>query len=259
MIDKESVTGTFAVAAVVALICSLIVSVTVYWLRPIQLALRSVEQNRAVLIAAGLAGPTESLEDSAVVSRFLNVETRLADLDAAAFVAADASMIAAYDFRAAADEPDQSRAIEADADIASLGTRPILMPVYVLEEGTRLDRIILPVYGQGMWSTIYGYIALRGDLETIADIWFYEHGETAGIGDRILDPDWLASFTDKRAISPDGAVQLRIGGTADVDPASGVDSITGATVTVSAIDRFIRYWLGDDGYGPLLARMRAAS
>jgi Na+-transporting NADH:ubiquinone oxidoreductase subunit C len=259
MNDQESVGRTLAVATVVAVVCSLIVSVTVYWLRPIQLAMRSVEQNRAVLIAAGLAEPTATLEDSEVVARFLSIETRLADLDAASFVAADASMVAAYDFRAAADDPERNRAIDADADLASLGTRPIVMPVYLLQDGARLERIILPVYGRGMWSTIYGYIALRGDLITVADVWFYEHGETAGIGDRILDPDWLTSWTDKRAYLPTGEVQLRIGSPTETTPELAVDSITGATVTVNAVDLFVRYWLGDDGYGPLLNRMRAGS
>jgi len=257
--ERESVGRTLAVAAIVALFCSFVVSITVYWLRPIQLALASVEQNRAVLVAAGLAGSTETLEDREVVRRFLNVETRLVDFDAVDFVSADASMIAAYDFRAAANDPNARREIMADIDTASLGTRPRLMPVYLLEDGGRLERIVLPVYGRGMWSTIYGYIALDGDLMTIAGVWFFEHGETPGIGDRIQNPDWTRTWAGKRAYLADGTLQLRIGGAANAPLESRIDAITGATVTVSGVDLFVRYWLGDDGYGPLLARLRTGS
>jgi Na+-transporting NADH:ubiquinone oxidoreductase subunit C len=257
--NRESAGRTIAVAAGVALFCSLVVSLTVSWLRPIQLALRAVEQNRAVLVAAGLADPAETLADREVVRRSLDVETRLVDLDAAEFTATDPSMVAAYDFRAAADDAEARRAIAPELDIASLGTRPLVMPVYLLERDRSLERIVLPVYGRGMWSTIYGYIALDSDLVTIADVLFFEHGETPGIGDRIQNPDWTDSWIGARAWDDDGTLTLRIGGAADAPSGSRIDGITGATVTVSGVDRLVRYWLGADGYGPLLARLRSGS
>ena len=259
MTNRESVGRTLFVAAAVAFVCSLIVSVTVYWLRPMQLALRSVEQSRAVLVAAGLAEPGETIEDQEVVRRFLELQTSLVDLDAGEFIAADANMIAAYDYRAAAEDPDARRDIEASLDIAKLGTRPLLMPVWLFENDGVLERIVLPVYGRGMWSTIYGYVALEGDLTTIAAAWFFEHGETPGIGDRIEAPDWLNSWTGKRGFAADGALALRIGGGGDTAAESRVDAITGATVTVAGVDNLVRYWLGDDGFGPLLTRLRAGS
>ena len=259
MTARESIGRTLMVATIVALTCSLLVSIAVYWLRPIQIAMQSIERNRAVLVAAGLAGPTETLEDAEVIDRFLNVETRLADLDAANFVTADANMAAAYDYRAAADDPDARRDIDPERDTASLGARPFLMPVYLIESGGQIDRIVLPVYGRGMWSTIHGYIALERDFVAIADVWFYEHGETPGIGDRILNSEWLRSWRGKRAYSPDGVLELRVGGPDDSAALAQVDGITGATVTVAGLDTFVRYWLGEDGYGPLLSRLRERS
>jgi Na+-transporting NADH:ubiquinone oxidoreductase subunit C len=256
MSEQESLGKTVFVAASVALVCSLIVSVAVTWLRPIQLAYRSVEQNRAVLIAAGLAAPEAVLEDRDVVSLFLELDPQLVDLDAGRFVGADASMIASYDFRAAAEDPAASREIAAAADIASIGRRPLLMPVYVQRSGGKLEQLVLPVYGRGMWSTIYGYVVLNADLSTIARAWFYEHGETPGIGDRIQNPEWLARWIGKRAFAEDGTMVLRIGtaGTASAD--ERIDGITGATVTVGSVDRLVRYWLGDDGFDPFLVALR---
>jgi Na+-transporting NADH:ubiquinone oxidoreductase subunit C len=107
-----------------------------------------------------------------------------------------------------------------------------------------------------MWSTIHGFIALGPDLATVAGVRFHEHGETPGIGDRIEDRAWLASWAGKRAYGDAGEVVLRIGGTR-ADPAAHVDAITGATVTVGAVDRLVSFWLGPAGYGPFLAALRA--
>lgn len=256
---NESLGRTLLFAAGVAFVCSLIVSSAVYWLRPIQLAYLSVERNRAVLVAAGLAGPDESLADRDVVDRFLDLDPELVDLDAADLIGADASMIASYDYRTAAEDPAGSREIAPEYDIASLGRRPLLMPVYLQRAAGRITGIVLPVYGNGMWSTIHGYIALESDMTTIARAWFYEHGETPGIGDRIQNPEWLAQWTGKRVYDQAGALVLRIGGPSGGAGNQRVDSITGASVTVAGVDRFVRYWLGEDAYGPFLARLKERS
>ena len=256
MSAPESVLRTLATAGGVALFCSLMVSSAVYWLRPIQLAHTSVGQHRAVLIAAGLVENDVNLTERELGSRFLQLEPRLVDLDAARFMTADASMVASYDYRAAMDDPDRSRSIAPEKDVASLGRRPSLMPVYLLRDGGDLERIVLAVYGRGMWSTIHGYIALGSDLTTIADIWFYEHGETPGIGDRIQSPAWRRQWRGKLAYGTGATVALRIGGD-DAPESSRIDSITGATVTATAVGRFVRYWLGEDGYGPFLANLRS--
>ena len=145
MPERESGLRTVMVAGAVALACSLIVSAAVTWLRPIQLAYSQVERSRAVLDAAGLAEAGSELEDSEVVERFLALDTRLVDLDAGRFALADASMIAAYDYRAATDDPDASREISATDDIASLGRRPLLMPVYLRYTNGSLERVVLRV------------------------------------------------------------------------------------------------------------------
>ena len=196
------------------------------------------------------------LDDAAVVDRFLALESRLVDLDSGRFVSADVSVVGAYDYRAAMDDPEQSREIAPPSDIAQLGRRPLAMPVYMQYEDARLARVVLPAYGSGMWSTIHGYIVLHGDLQTIASASFYEHGETPGIGDRIQNPEWIAQWAGKRAFRDDGTLVLRVGGAADAPPEERIDTITGATVTVDGVDQLVRYWLGDDGYGPFLATLR---
>ena len=252
MLERESTLRTLGIAGGVALLCSLAVSSAVSWLRPFQIAYRSIEQNRAIVAAAGLGDDGAPLADSEVVDRFLRLETWLVDLADGSYTATSVGA----DYRSAIDDPARSVELAADSDGAGLGRRPQRMPVYVLREGPRIERIVLPVYGRGMWSTIYGFVSLGPDFATVTGVRFHEHGETPGIGDRIQDPRWTASWAGKRAYDDAGAVVLRIG-TAGGDPATAVDAITGATVTVSAVDRLVRFWLGPAGFGPFVAALRA--
>lgn len=252
MPEREPIWRTLAIAGGVALICSLAVSSAVSWLRPFQIAHRSIEQNRAIVAAAGLGGEAAPLSDSEVVDRFLRLETWLVDLTDGSYTATSFGT----DYRNAIDDPARSVELPADSDGAGLGRRPQRMPVYVLREGPRLERIVLPVYGRGMWSTIYGFVSLGPDLAMVTGVRFHEHGETPGIGDRIQDPGWTASWAGTRAYDDAGAVVLRIGA-AGGDPAAAVDAITGATVTVNAVDRLVRFWLGPAGFGPFLTALRA--
>jgi Na+-transporting NADH:ubiquinone oxidoreductase subunit C len=249
--ERESVAKALGVAAGVAFFCSLLVSSAVLWLRPIQLAYASLERNLAVLEAAGIAAPADALAESEIVDRFLDLDVRIVNLDAGAF-SAEVSPVS-YDFRSAIDDPDQTVAVPGELDTASLGRRPALLPVYFAMDGSRIERIILPVYGRGMWSTIHGFISLRGDFATLEGAAFYEHGETPGIGDRIQDPAWLAQWRGQRAFDDSGRLVFEIGAA----PGEGIDAITGATVTVTAVENLVRYWLGANGFGPFLAAMRS--
>lgn len=255
--ERESVTRTLLVAGGVALFCSLFVSTAVYWLRPIQAVYQSMEQNRAIVSAAGLTAQGAELSDREVVDAYLELDVRLVDLSTGRFVDSDTASNAEFDYRAAMNDPARTQSIPSEQDAAGIGRRPTTMPVYLLREGRALRRIVLPVYGQGMWSTIRGFVGLEPDLATVAGVTFHEHGETPGIGDRIQNDAWLASWRDKRVYSEDGDLVLRIGpGAGNGTRTDRVDAITGATVTVTAVDALIRYWFGEDGYGPFLARLR---
>jgi Na+-transporting NADH:ubiquinone oxidoreductase subunit C len=254
MAERESTLRTFVVAGGVALFCSLLVTAAVHWLRPYQLAYRSVERDRAILLAAGLSSPGETLSDRETVGRYLQLEARLVDLDAGRY--SDDLDAAGYDYRAAADDPLRSAPLPRERDITGLVRRPRYMPVYELRRDGALDRLVLPIYGRGMWSTIHGFLALGPDLATVTGVNFYEHGETPGIGDRIQNPEWEASWVGKRAYDATGHEVLRIGA-GEGAPAQRVDSISGATMTVNGVDRIVRFWLGPDGYGPFLTAVRA--
>ena len=75
-----------------------------------------------------------------------------------------------------------------------------LLPVYVLRGEPRPEAYAIPIFGKGLWSTLYGYLSLQSDLDTVRGITFYQHGETPGLGGEIENEQWQQSFADKRIL-----------------------------------------------------------
>jgi Na+-transporting NADH:ubiquinone oxidoreductase subunit C len=119
---------------------------------------------------------------------------------------------------------------------------------------------VLPIRGAGMWSMLYGYIALESDFNTIAGMMIYEQNETPGLGDQITKPHWQAKWVGKKLFDDTDEVLFRVAEGPVHAGASGaeyqVDALTGATITANAVTAMIKYWFGPNGYGPLLERMR---
>lgn len=238
---QQSTPATLVFAAIVAFCCALVVSLAVWWLRPVQLALVATDYTRAILEAAGVATADEVLTDRELARRFLSFEARMVDLENHGF--SDSMDPATYDFRTQLN--------------AGLQTKPRYMPLYLRREKGRVSGAVLPLVADGMWSTIHGFVALEADFSTISGVNFYEHGETPGIGDRIQSPQWQARWVGKQLYSEDGSFRFQI--RTNPDPALApfsVDAISGATVTVSAVSQAMSYWFGSDGYGPVLKALR---
>ena len=165
-----------------------------------------------------------------------------------------------YDQRKASKDPYLSKQLADGEDLASISRRARYSLLYILrEEETRaISKIILPVHGYGLWSTLYGFIALQGDMNTVSGITFYEHGETAGLGGEVDNSEWKKSWAGKKIYS-DGRVALTvIKGKASSDSPDyeyQIDGLSGATLTSRGVENMVAYWLGKDGFGPLLSEL----
>jgi Na+-transporting NADH:ubiquinone oxidoreductase subunit C len=256
-VATEKIGRTLLVAAAVALGCSAMVSLAIQFLRPVQDAYAQLERNRAVLAAAGEL--PDKASDRMIVSRYLDLDVRLVDMASQIFV--DHTPVGdprLYDHWAL----DEGSHLLLQTSAETTSDRPTLLPryvpVYLAWEGRTLHRLVLPVHGQGMWSTIYAYLALNGDFSTVAAMHVYRHGETPGIGDRIEDPKWLSTWTGKRVYDDNGRSQLQVTRGSSDSPYR-VDLITGASVTSEALGNIVRFWLGPQGYGPLLQALREST
>ncbi|MEZ5318367.1 MAG: NADH:ubiquinone reductase (Na(+)-transporting) subunit C [Vicinamibacterales bacterium] len=163
-----------------------------------------------------------------------------------------------YDQRTSAQAAGTSHQVP--GNLARLPRLPHYALVYkLMAPDGQLQAIILPVEGKGLWSTLYGFLALESDLATVRGLTFYQHGETPGLGGEVDNPRWKALWRGRSAFDQAGrpAVQVIRGkaGSATEDPYR-VDGISGATLTSNGVSNLIRFWLGDDGFGPYLERLR---
>lgn len=256
--NNESPLKAVIVVTTTAMLCSVLVTMAAVTLHPVQRAYQDLERNRFLVGISGLTDGVADLSDREVVSLFQTLEARIVDLSTGAFD--DTYNPDSFDAWNAATDPELSVAIPVEADAAKLSQRSRLLTVYLVSDADQLQRMIFPIYGQGMWSTIYGFIALDADLNTIADITFYEQGETAGIGDKILRPDWQVGWRGRKLYDDTGRLRFRIG--ASAVPATHaadyqVDAITGATVTTDAVTNLVGYWFGPHGFAPFLDSFRS--
>jgi Na+-transporting NADH:ubiquinone oxidoreductase subunit C len=256
--NNDSPAKAFLIVVLVAVVCSSLVSAAVVILRPIQLNNQLLERSRNIMQLTGLLSEGAEPGDEEMLALYKNLDTRIVDIDEGTF---DGTINAeTFDKRRAASNPELSVAVPAEYDQASLGRRSRYAPVYLVWREGQLDRIILPIRGAAMWSTLYGYLALEADLNTVAAATFYEHAETPGLGDQITRPDWLAQWQGRQIYDAQGDPRFAVSA-GRVEPGSPVaqyevDALTGATVTADAVTALVHYWLGPHGYQRLLNQLR---
>ena len=128
--------------------------------------------------------------------------------------------------------------------------------VYIAKSNGKITHYIFPVEGKGLWSTMYGFMALSEDFKTVRGMGFYDHGETPGLGGEITNPKWLASFNGKQAFDDTLRPKLEvIKGEVDTRDESAkyqIDGLSGATLTTKGVDKLIKFWLSEEGYLPFV-------
>nr|VFK63441.1 MAG: Na+-transporting NADH:ubiquinone oxidoreductase subunit C [Candidatus Kentron sp. UNK]VFK72359.1 MAG: Na+-transporting NADH:ubiquinone oxidoreductase subunit C [Candidatus Kentron sp. UNK] len=238
------------------LVCSIIVSGVAIKLRPLQEANKALEKNRVILEAAGLLEENKADDIQALFDRLVEIKT--VDLETGEYV--DSADPKAFDQRKAAKDPARNYPIPKDRDIAKIKQRAQRANVYLVRQEGKLRNVILPMHGYGLWSTMYGFLAFDADINTVKGLSFYEHAETPGLGGEIDNPKWRARWVGKLAHDKQGSPRLRVI-KGRVDPsrsgaAHQVDGISGASLTSKGVSNMMRYWLGENGFGPYLAKAR---
>ncbi len=259
-VPDESMKKTIMVALAVCIACSVLVSTAAVSLQGIQKENIALDRIRNILIAADL--PAEGKDIRKVYEN--NIEPRMIDLTTGRVVD-DKKIIERLDIErfnipAAAGDPDFGRNIPGDRDIAGIKRMPRYMVIYFMRNKEKSGKVILPVYGKGLWSTMYGLIALADDLKTVTGFTFYAHAETPGLGGEVDNPKWKESWKGKQVLDSEGNVSIRVvKGRVDnsrPEAMSRVDGLSGATITSRGVENLLHFWLGEQGYGPLLNRLR---
>lgn len=242
----------------VCLVCSFFVATAAVSLKDLQAQNLRLDRQKKVLVVAGLMEEGAKLSPDEITQIFdQRVKPRIVDLETGAY--ADAEVDAAtYNQRKATKEPDMSH--KAPPNPSGIQRLPTYGQIFqVQNDDGKLDSIIIPIEGKGLWGTLYGYLALAPDTRGIKGITFYEHKETPGLGGEVDNPRWKNLWKGRLAYDdrwrPAIGVIKGAAGPPDRDPYS-VDGLSGATLTSRGVNNLVKFWLGDEGFGPYLAQVR---
>lgn len=257
LIAKDSIAHTVIVAVSLCLVCSVIVSTAAVTLKPLQIANKNLDKQKNILEVVHLLEPGK--DPQTLFDRY--IETRVVDLKTGEFV--DEVDPETFDQRRAARDPARSIDLSPDEDIADIKRRSNYATVYLVKENGELQYLVLPIHGYGLWSTLYGFIALDSDLNTVHGLTFYDHAETPGLGGEVDNSRWKAQWRGKQLFDDDGdpAPALRVlKGSVPPDAANAehkVDGLAGATLTSRGITNMVKFWFGQMGYRPLLSNLKS--
>jgi len=252
--SNDSIGKTLLVVLVLCLVCSIVVAGSAVGLKPRQQEQRALDKQRNILAVSGLMQDNMSADAVAEVYA-ARVTPRLLDLKSGMMLDSDP---AKFNQGLALKDPQQSVALAANQDPAGIKRRSNVVEIYLIKnEQQKLQEIVLPVYGNGLWSMMYAFVALDIDGRTIKGITYYDQGETPGLGGEIENPNWRAQFVGKRVLDDDGKPALRVmKGAAPQGDLYAVDGLSGATLTSNGVQHSFEFWMGEMGFGPFLKQVR---
>lgn len=251
--NKESQSYIFTVALVLCLGCSIVVSAAAVSLRPLQQANQLLDQRANVLKVAELYESGMDVNE-AFEKR---VETLVIDLDTGQEV--EGVNPATYDMFKAAKESGSGVTLSSAEDIAGIGAIPKKATVYVVrDDAGDVRNYVFPAAGYGLWSTMYAYVALEADGNTIAGVTFYDHAETPGLGGEVDNQNWRDQWEGKSVYGEDGTPRFElVKGGVDLSREESkyrVDALSGATLTSNGVTNMMRFWFSERGYKPFIER-----
>jgi len=253
-LDSTRYTVTFA--AIVCVVCALLVSVAAVGFRDRQDTNAVVFRQKNVLLAAGLMQPDADLPRAELLRLFeQRIRTVLVELASGEVAQPPGIDPRTYDQRKARND----LALSATAPPNNAGVSRIAKyaAVYHVMEGDRARQVVIPIEGVGMWGGVYGFLALDADGTTIRGLTFYEQKETPGLGGEISNPRWQALWQGRKAYDDKWQPRIRLikgrAGPPDKDPYQ-VDALSGATITSNAVSRIVAFWLSDAGFAKYLRR-----
>ncbi|KNC95398.1 Na(+)-translocating NADH-quinone reductase subunit C [Trabulsiella odontotermitis] len=252
--SNDSIGKTLLVVLVLCLVCSIVVAGSAVGLKERQQMQRALDKQRNILSVAGLMQPGMSADDVANIFA-TRITPRLVDLKTGTLLEKDP---ASFNQAQALKDAEQSITLDASQDPAGIKRRSNIVEIYLVrDEQQQVQEIVLPVYGNGLWSMMYAFVALDTDGRTVKGITYYDQGETPGLGGEIENPNWRAQFVGKKVVDDNGMPALKVvKGSARQGDEYAVDGLSGATLTSNGVQHSFDFWMGSLGFGPFLKQVR---
>ncbi|AXR07783.1 Na(+)-translocating NADH-quinone reductase subunit C [Salinimonas sediminis] len=243
---KDSFGKTVGVVVAVCLVCSIVVSGAAVGLRQIQQANKELDKQTNILTAAGLY--EMGMSSDTIRDTYENkVERRYVDLDTGEFTEQPAPD---YDMYKAAKQSEMSKRV-VNSNVGFQRRANVASVWLVKDDNDAVTRVIMPVHGSGLWDLMFGFLAVDADGETVRELIYYQQAETPGLGGEVQNPSWQAKWDGKK-LYKNGDVAIDVTKGANPDDPYEVDALSGATLTSNGVQNTIRYWAGEQGFGPFL-------
>ena len=243
----DGIVKTVIVATALCFVCSMVVSFAAVNLKSIQEVNKAIDKQKNILQVAGVYH-----EGIDVNKTFSSFQPLVVDLNSGKFTDKFDPFI--FDDKKAAQDPLLSVSLENDP--ASIGRRTNYATIYLLKKDDgSLDKVILPIHGYGLWSTLYGFIALEDNLNDIFGLQFYQHAETPGLGAEVDNPKWKAQWKGKKLNNENGELMIQVAKTQKYKD-HHIDALAGATLTSNGVDNLVKFWMGKDGFQKFLNNLK---
>ncbi|MCI0510402.1 Na+-transporting NADH:ubiquinone oxidoreductase subunit C [Chromohalobacter marismortui] len=250
---NNSIKKTLMVALALCIVCSVVVSTAAVVLQPMQERNKELDRKTNILAVAELYEP--GMDVGEAFKRLIT--PRVIKLETGEYT--DRFDPQQYNQFEAAKDPAMSRTLSGEDDGAGIGREELYSTVYLVGDPEDPRQIILPIRGQGLWGLMRGFLALKGDGNTIIGLSYYSHSETPGLGAQVDNPDWKAQWDGKEVYADAGMkpeISLVKGG---AESKYEVDALSGATLTSRGVTNMLHFWLSESGFGPYLARFHGNS
>jgi Na+-transporting NADH:ubiquinone oxidoreductase subunit C len=251
---------TIGFATIVCLVCAVLVSSAAVGLKERQKENEALDRQKKVLDVAGLlsdaiASNPEELKKVYADRVKPTLHSLLKDKDGCKGVEVNA-----YDQIKASKDPATSATAPAGnrAKVQRVPNCGLLYEITSAKDKSKVETAIIPVEGKGLWSTLYGFIALDTNGVDIKGLTFYKHAETPGLGGEVDNPKWKAKWVGKKAFksgSPDPALYVQKGVAKDE---YSVDGLSGATLTSNGVTHLLQFWLGKDRFGSYFSKQKGS-
>jgi Na+-transporting NADH:ubiquinone oxidoreductase subunit C len=268
-LGNDSLEKTIAIAVSLCLVCAVLVSFAAVALKPLQVNNKAADMKKNILDVSGLLQEGADID----VAFAEKIEAKIVDLETGDYV--ENINANEYDQRKAAKDPAQNVAIPKQKDIAHIRVKAKYAKVFLVKDGGAIKSIILPMHGYGLWSTLYGFLSLDADGQTVQSINFYDQAETPGLGGEVVNPNWRSLWKGKKVYAESDQPSLEKGLITEADigepalslikgvvdntkPGSQyqVDGLAGATLTSTGVTNLVRYWMSNEGFAPYLKKVR---
>ncbi|RAP29338.1 NADH:ubiquinone oxidoreductase subunit C [Candidatus Marinamargulisbacteria bacterium SCGC AG-343-D04] len=134
-------------------------------------------------------------------------------------------------------------------------------PIFIVGSEDSIEKYSIPFKAYGLWSWVYGYLALKGDGNTIIGMTVYSHAETPGLGGEVEKSWFQEQFVGKKITDIKGRfVSIGVAkgkakeSVSEDKLAHYIDGISGATVTSKGVEKYLKIDLKK--YEKLSARLR---